>query len=43
MSVKHTIAWIDIPVKNLERAVAFYEIIMGESVPIQSVHGLAKI
>ena len=35
MSINHTIAWVDIPVLNLDRAIAFYSKILG--VPVQKI------
>ncbi len=39
MTVKHTIAWVDIPVLDLDRAVSFYSAILGDSVEKKSEHG----
>ena len=39
MAVKHTIAWVDIPVIDLDRVVAFYETVLGVSVQKRAEHG----
>ena len=41
MTVKHTIAWVDIPVIYLDRALAFYSEISGELVQKTDEHGFA--
>ncbi|AWD32958.1 putative glyoxalase-like protein [Candidatus Fokinia solitaria] len=40
MTEKHTICWIDIPVENLERAIAFYSAVLNQKVQKISEHGL---
>lgn len=39
MTIKNTFCWVDIPVTDLDRAVGFYEGILGESVQKISEHG----
>ena len=39
MTIKHTIAWVDIPVIDLNRAVVFYEAVLAEPVQKKSEHG----
>ena len=36
----HTVCWVDIPVKDLERAIAFYTKVLGAEVTKQSRSGL---
>ena len=35
----HTFCWVDIPVTNLDRAIAFYSLVFGEEVKKISQHG----
>jgi predicted enzyme related to lactoylglutathione lyase len=37
---QNTVCWVDIPVINLDRAVAFYSAVLGESVRKESSHGV---
>ncbi len=39
MTVKHTIAWVDIPVIDLDRAITFYSAVLGEPVQKKSEAG----
>ncbi len=39
MTVKHTIAWVDIPVSDLDRAITFYSAVLGEPVQKKSEAG----
>jgi uncharacterized protein len=39
MKEKNTFCWIDIPVANLDRAIAFYTAILGENVQKVAEHG----
>ncbi|MBA2709545.1 MAG: VOC family protein [Tatlockia sp.] len=39
MSQKNTFCWIDIPVLDLDRAIAFYSAVIGEPVTKFSEHG----
>jgi predicted enzyme related to lactoylglutathione lyase len=39
MAVTHTISWVDIPVVDLDRAIAFYETILGQTVVKRAEHG----
>jgi len=37
--MNHTLCWTDIPVRDLDRATAFYSAVLGEAVPRQSGGG----
>ncbi|MDF1677645.1 MAG: VOC family protein [Legionellaceae bacterium] len=39
MTVKHTVAWVDIPVIDLDRAIAFYEKVLNAPIQKKSEHG----
>ena len=39
MTVNNMIVWVDIPVLDLDRAVAFYSTILGQAVQKKSEHG----
>ncbi|WPX97730.1 VOC family protein [Candidatus Fokinia crypta] len=40
MNEKHTICWVDIPVENLERAIAFYSAVLNQEVQKISEYNL---
>lgn len=37
--MKHMISWVDIPVHDLDRAIAFYSALLGEPVEKKNAHG----
>ncbi len=39
MSIKNTIVWVDVPVKNVKRAVKFYTAILGTKVSRETMPG----